>query len=101
MRGLRHESFGNRSVEMCLTSRFICESVKDGKASASEPKCEPQGSCRFPVRKLQSLHQECSGFFLFAGFRFQANENAKCDQFFRSSSLPELALSQSRLWRSI
>src|ERR1700761_3780089 len=86
---------------MSLAPRFICESVKDGKACASESKRKPQGSCRLAVRKLQSLHQECSEFFLFAGFRFQANENANSYQIQYSSSCQELAPSQSRLRRSI
>jgi hypothetical protein len=38
MRSLRHERFGNRSVEMCLPSCFVCERIEDGKASAPEPK---------------------------------------------------------------
>jgi hypothetical protein len=43
MGSLRHERFGNTSVEMSLPSCFICESIEDGEASASEPQCEPQG----------------------------------------------------------
>src|ERR1700721_1139688 len=52
---LRHECFGNGSVEMSLPSRFICESIEDSKASVSESKRKPHGSRRLLVRELESL----------------------------------------------
>jgi len=81
MRSLRHEGFGDRSVEMSLASCFIRESIEDGKASASEPKGKPQGGCRLAVRKLEALHQERGEFLFFARLRLQADKKANCNHF--------------------
>src|ERR1700728_872618 len=68
MGSLRHERFGNGSVEMSLSSCFICESIEDSEASASESKCEPQGGCRLPVRKLEPCIKNAASSSSFPGF---------------------------------
>ena len=73
---LRHERFGDRTVQMRLTSVFVGKRVEDAERCRPQPQSELEGSRGLLSGHRQTRFQEFGDFVFLAGPGFQSCEQS-------------------------